>query len=230
MAGTAVPSVQLQPRGLLSRKEMTSSSGRATGPLASPFVRWMGPTCSSPLPMLFCQRRSAHVLRASRAGDADKVLDELLNKYGKVVYTNYDSGKPKSSSPSSSFDDDSESLSLAVALANSANEVKAEDIRVLYVKPLVYWTRYFIIATAFSNPQINAIASKMRDIAELDFNIVATGDTKPNAWTLLDFGDVVVHIFQPQQRTYYNLEEFYGNATPIELPFPPNSKSSYRSS
>lgn len=49
--------------------------------------------------------------RASRAGDADKVLDELLNKYGKVVYTNYNSGKPKSSSPSSSFDDDSESLS-----------------------------------------------------------------------------------------------------------------------
>lgn len=47
---------------------------------------------------------------------------------------------------------------VAVALANSANEVKAEDIRVLYVKPLVYWTRYFIIATAFSNPQINAIA------------------------------------------------------------------------
>lgn len=130
----------------------------------------------------------------------------------------------------------------------------------------------------------------MRDIAELDFNKVATGDTKPNAWTLLDFGrfyspfsfyrsiyaailflnhhphlwhstwpepnlfcyywflyclwcliyvssftsylagDVVVHIFQPQQRTYYNLEEFYGNATPIELSFPPNSKSSYRSS
>jgi len=32
-------------------------------------------------------------------------------------------------------------------------------------------------------------------------------------------GDVVVHIFLPQQRAFYNLEEFYGNATPIELPF-----------
>lgn len=32
-------------------------------------------------------------------------------------------------------------------------------------------------------------------------------------------GDVIIHIFLPQQRAFYNLEEFYGNATPIELPF-----------
>jgi ribosomal silencing factor RsfS len=38
-------------------------------------------------------------------------------------------------------------------------------------------------------------------------------------FTLLPAGDVVVHIFLPQQRAFYNLEEFYGNATPIELPF-----------
>lgn len=90
-------------------------------------------------------------------------------------------------------------------------------------------------------------------MAEKKFKRFATGDTKPNSWTLLDFGkvlntslllssskissymffwllesfhrvycilgDVVVHIFLPQQREYYNLEEFYGNATPIELPF-----------
>jgi hypothetical protein len=59
----------------------------------------------------------------------------------------------------------------------------------------------------------------MRDIGEKQFSIVASGDTKPNSWTLLDFGDVVVHIFLPQQRAFYNLEEFYGNATSIELPF-----------
>uniref|UniRef100_A0A0A9DJA5 Ij1 n=1 Tax=Arundo donax TaxID=35708 RepID=A0A0A9DJA5_ARUDO len=59
----------------------------------------------------------------------------------------------------------------------------------------------------------------MRDIGEKQFSKVASGDTKPNSWTLLDFGDVVVHIFLPQQRAFYNLEEFYGNATAIELPF-----------
>lgn len=42
-------------------------------------------------------------------------------------------------------------------MAKVASDVKAVDIRVLFVKPLVYWTRFFIIATAFSRPQIDAI-------------------------------------------------------------------------
>ncbi len=46
---------------------------------------------------------------------------------------------------------------VALAMANVASQVKAADIRVLFVKPLVYWTRFFIIATAFSRPQIDAI-------------------------------------------------------------------------
>ncbi|XP_057461167.1 protein Iojap, chloroplastic-like isoform X1 [Actinidia eriantha] len=108
---------------------------------------------------------------------------------------------------------------VAVAVAKVANEVKAADIRVLFVKPLGYWTRFFIIATAFSRPQTDAIGSKIRDLAEKQYGKVDSGDTKPNSWTLLDFGDVVVHIFLPEQRDFYNLEEFYGNATLIDLPF-----------
>ncbi|KAK8950370.1 hypothetical protein KSP40_PGU012230 [Platanthera guangdongensis] len=146
--------------------------------------------------------------------DDDDALDDLLNKYGKVVYQGGDLKKP-----SEEAEDDAESLSFAVALAKVANDVKAADIRVLFVKPLVYWTRFFIIVTAFSRPQIDAIGSRIRDIAKKQFTRTASGDTKPNSWTLLDFGDVVVHIFLPPQRAFYNLEEFYGNATLIELPF-----------
>ncbi|KAF8694877.1 hypothetical protein HU200_037977 [Digitaria exilis] len=144
--------------------------------------------------------------------DADKLLEDLIKQHGEVVYS-------LGSSPAVEADDDAECLSFAVSLAKVASEIKAADIRVLCVKRLVYWTRFFIILTAFSNAQIDAISSKMRDIGEKQFSKVASGDTKPNSWTLLDFGDVVVHIFLPQQRAFYNLEEFYGNATPIELPF-----------
>ncbi|KAF8409837.1 hypothetical protein HHK36_002355 [Tetracentron sinense] len=146
--------------------------------------------------------------------DTDDMFDDLFDKYGKVVYRRNDQKPPREEA-----DDDAESLSFAVALAKVASEVKAADIRVLFVKPLVYWTHFFIIVTAFSRPQIDAIGSKIRDLAEKQFKKVPTGDTKPNSWTLLDFGDVVVHIFLPPQRAFYNLEEFYGNATPIELPF-----------
>ncbi|RAL42873.1 hypothetical protein DM860_009380 [Cuscuta australis] len=111
------------------------------------------------------------------------------------------------------------SRAVALAAANVANDMKAADIKVLFVKPLVYWTRFFIIATAFSRPQIDAIMTKIRDLGEKQFGTIASGDLKPNSWTLLDFGDVVVHIFLPEQREFYDLETFYGNTTPIQLPF-----------
>ncbi|KAL0363017.1 UNVERIFIED_CONTAM: protein Iojap, chloroplastic [Sesamum calycinum] len=146
--------------------------------------------------------------------DTDDMFDDLFKKYGKVVFKRNDQ-KPVSSE----VDDDAESLSFAVALAKVASDVKAADIKLLFVKPLVYWTRFFIIATAFSRPQIDAIGTRIRDLAETQYGRTASGDAKPNSWTLLDFGDVVVHIFLPQQRAFYNLEEFYGNATHIKLPF-----------
>ncbi|ESQ48734.1 hypothetical protein EUTSA_v10021431mg [Eutrema salsugineum] len=154
--------------------------------------------------------------------DSDEMFDDLFNKYGKVVYRSDDQ-----KSPAAEVDDDAESLAFAVEMAKVASEVKAGDIKVLFVKPLVYWTRFFIIATAFSRPQIDAIGFRMRDLAEKKYGKVANGDVKPNAWTLLDFGDVVIHIFLPPQRTFYNLEDFYGNAMSIPLPFedqpPPRS-------
>ncbi|KAI3774906.1 hypothetical protein L1987_49469 [Smallanthus sonchifolius] len=122
-------------------------------------------------------------------------------------------------SPTSEVDDDAECLAFAVALAKIASDVKAADINLLFVKPLVYWTKFFLISTAFSRPQIDAIRTRINDLAEKQYGKFATGDTKANSWTLLDFGDVVVHIFLPEQREIYNLEEFYANATLIELPF-----------
>ncbi|XP_068651736.1 protein Iojap, chloroplastic [Aristolochia californica] len=187
-----------------------------------------GSSFSPSLPIHLASRGERfHSLRSQKrpennvSGDTDEMYDDLLDKYGKVVFRRTDQ-----KTPIAEADDDAESLSFVVALAEVACEVKAADIKVLFVKPLVYWTRFFIIATAFSRPQIDAMGSKIRDIAEKKFKKFASGDSKPNSWTLLDFGDVVVHIFLPQQRAFYNLEEFYGNAVPIELPF--DSESSFR--
>ncbi|KAL1815016.1 protein Iojap, chloroplastic [Daucus carota subsp. sativus] len=156
---------------------------------------------------------SPMAIGSNTSEDTDDMYDDLFKKYGKVVYTRNDQ-----KSPIAEVDDDAESLAFAVAAAKVASDAKAGDIRVLFVKPLVYWTRFFIITTAFSRPQIEAIRHKIKDLAENDYRREVTGDAKPNSWTLLDFGDVVVHIFLPEQRAYYNLEEFYANATQIELP------------
>ncbi|KAL9663313.1 hypothetical protein QQ045_028153 [Rhodiola kirilowii] len=130
----------------------------------------------------FPLRVSTKASNSYASQDTDDMYDDLFKKYGKVVF--------KSSDQKSSIaevDDDAESLSFAVELAKVASEVKAGDIKVLFVKRLVYWTRFFIIATAFSRPQIEAIGSRIRDLAEKQYGRFPTGDYKPNSWTLLDF-------------------------------------------
>ncbi|PWA45128.1 lojap-related protein [Artemisia annua] len=153
-------------------------------------------------------------LAADMSQDTDDMYDDLFKKYGKVVYRSKDQ-KP----PTADVDDDAECLAFAVAMAKIASDVKAAEIKLLFVKPLVYWTKFFLITTAYSRPQIDAIRTRISDLAEKQYGKFSTGDTKANSWTLLDFGDIVVHIFLPEQRELYNLEEFYANATPIELPF-----------
>ncbi|KAG8653138.1 hypothetical protein MANES_06G172000v8 [Manihot esculenta] len=117
-------------------------------------------------------------------------------------------------------DGDAERLSFAVAMAKVSSEVKAADIGILFVKPLAYWTRFFLsLQQHFSRPRIDAIASKIRDLAEKTYGKVPSGTQNlahGRCWILA--GDVVIHIFLPRQRAFYNLEEFYGNASPIELP------------
>ncbi|XP_057948113.1 protein Iojap, chloroplastic isoform X2 [Malania oleifera] len=143
-------------------------------------------TDSSRTSQMICQmvfgREAEDRLFSNVNEDTDDMFDGLFDKYGKVVFKRNDQ-KP----PSAEADDDAESLSFAVAMAKVANEVKAADIRVLFVKPLVYWTSFFIIATAYSRPQIDAIGSKIRDLAENKYGKFASGDLKPNSWTLLDF-------------------------------------------
>uniref|UniRef100_A0A2C9VRS5 Uncharacterized protein n=1 Tax=Manihot esculenta TaxID=3983 RepID=A0A2C9VRS5_MANES len=116
-------------------------------------------------------------------------------------------------------------------MAKVSSEVKAADIGILFVKPLAYWTRFFLsLQQHFSRPRIDAIASeswyryrtcmsKIRDLAEKTYGKVPSGTQNlahGRCWILA--GDVVIHIFLPRQRAFYNLEEFYGNASPIELP------------
>ncbi|CAI5522372.1 unnamed protein product [Closterium sp. Naga37s-1] len=126
-------------------------------------------------------------------------------------------------------DSDEASEEFAIALAVAASDAKGGDIIALDVRPLVYWTQYFVIVTAFSRAQMDAIAKRMRDVAESPrFAREQKGGDRGSggsarggsAWTLLDYGDVVVHLFTPKEREYYRLEEFYANAEEVPLPFP----------
>jgi ribosome-associated protein len=116
---------------------------------------------------------------------------------------------------------DASARSLALALAAAAASVKAGDVTVLHVAPLVYWTSYLVLVTVYSRPQLGAVLAKAEAAgAAPPHSRDLGGQTNPgrSAWECLDFGDVVLHALTPAQREFYDLDSFYGAAAEVPVP------------
>lgn len=108
---------------------------------------------------------------------------------------------------------------LAKKIAEVADDKKAVDIILLKVSDVSYLADYFVIATGFSKTQIRAISDEIEAKIVEEFQqypLRVEGKTDGN-WILQDYGDVIVHLFLPEDREYYNLEAFWGHAERIEF-------------
>jgi len=108
---------------------------------------------------------------------------------------------------------------LALTIAQGADDRKGADIRILRVTGVSYLADYFVIATGFSQVQVRAIGRSIADKVELELNRLPlrTEGQGEGTWVLQDYGDVIVHIFMPQEREFYNLEAFWGHAERVEF-------------
>ncbi len=87
----------------------------------------------------------------------------------------------------------------------------------LDLRPLSVIADYFIICSGGSERQLNAVERDIRDTLRREERVrpLHTEGTADSGWILLDYGDVVVHIFSPTQREYYDLEELWSAAVPV---------------
>lgn len=107
----------------------------------------------------------------------------------------------------------------AIIAAQAADEKKATDIMVQEVGELIDVTDYFVIVTAANARQVDAI------IDEIEEKLREKAHIKPmhremsqdGSWSLLDYGSIVVHVFQPETREYYRLETLWNDAPIIDL-------------
>lgn len=112
-----------------------------------------------------------------------------------------------------------ESRHLAWTIAEAADARKAADIVLLRVAEVSYLTEYFVIATGFSKTQVRAISDAIEEKVEQMFNKQPqriAGKTEAS-WIIQDYGAVIVHIFLPQEREFYNLEAFWGHAERLDF-------------
>ncbi|SPA48748.1 ribosome silencing factor [Cupriavidus taiwanensis] len=98
------------------------------------------------------------------------------------------------------------------AIVDGLEDVKAQDIKVYDTSHLTELFDRVVIASGTSNRQTKALAASVRDtVKEAGGHIVAVEGLETGEWVLVDCGDAVVHILQPQLRLYYNLEEIWGD-------------------
>jgi ribosome-associated protein len=87
---------------------------------------------------------------------------------------------------------------------------KAENIILLDIHEVASFTDYFIICTGTSNRMLDSLSSAVSEQIRETYHIKGHIEGSPDGgWMVTDFGDVVVHLFSPDQRSYYQLEELW---------------------
>ena len=107
----------------------------------------------------------------------------------------------------------------ALIAAVAADDKKATDIMVQEVRDLIGVTDYFVIVSAANNRQVSAIIDEVEDQVRIKGGakpVHRESDTE-GLWSLLDYGNFVVHVFQEETRDFYRLETLWKKAPVLDL-------------
>ncbi|SNR15164.1 MULTISPECIES: ribosome silencing factor [Tenacibaculum] len=109
---------------------------------------------------------------------------------------------------------------LIATIIKGIDDVKGEDIQLLDLRDIENTVcDYFVICTGNSNTQVNAISGSVqkvvsKELKDKPFNVEGQGNSE---WVLMDYVNVVVHIFQKHVRDYYDIESLWGDAKITEI-------------
>lgn len=109
-----------------------------------------------------------------------------------------------------------ESLQLAKAAVDIASDKKAADVLLLDIRDISTIADYFVICNGNNARQIQAIAESLQEeLKKQGAQLLYREGVADTGWMLLDFGDVIIHIFGPKEREYYRLERLWSEATTV---------------
>lgn len=108
----------------------------------------------------------------------------------------------------------------AIMAARAASDKRGTDIMAIDVAELLVVTDYFVICTGNTDIQARAIADEVEDRLREEGGIKPIGreGVAEGRWVLLDYGDLVIHVFQPEERDFYRLESLWSDAPRLQLP------------
>lgn len=111
-----------------------------------------------------------------------------------------------------------EALELTAAIVKALDKKRALNIEVLHTTDVTTLADYFIMATAASTTQLRTLSDFTEEAAEKlgepPYNVEGE---RESGWRVLDFSSVIVHLFLPEQREFYNLERLWQDADPVDI-------------
>ena len=116
------------------------------------------------------------------------------------------------------MDKNIDSKTLANEIAKILDKKKAVDVRVLKVESLTVLTDYFVIASGTSTTQVGALADEVEyELSQKGIEPYTTECFDSKNWVLLDYSSVIVHVFVPNSRAYYDLEHLWADGEPVDI-------------
>ena len=113
-----------------------------------------------------------------------------------------------------------ESKDLAVRIAQVLDKKKADSLKVLKVRDLTVLTDYFVIATGSSTTHVRSLAEEVEfQLKEAGAAPVRTEGFATKNWFILDYGSVIVHVFSPDARDFYDLEHPWADGEDVTPEF-----------
>ena len=108
-------------------------------------------------------------------------------------------------------------LEVAKAVETFLDNKKGRDIKVLHVEDVSNIADYFVVCTATSNTHVKALAGEVEyQLERRGVNHYHIEGRDNNSWVVLDYSNVIVHIFNREARDFYNLDKLYENTTTVE--------------
>ncbi len=98
------------------------------------------------------------------------------------------------------------------------DDKKAEDIQIIDIHEVSYMADYFVIANGTNVNQVHALCDNVsEEMAKLKVTTKQTEGYASGNWILMDYGDIIIHIFDKESRSYYDLERIWKDGKIVEL-------------
>lgn len=112
------------------------------------------------------------------------------------------------------------SFDAAVLAAKALDSKKGREISVLRTLEVTELCDYFVIATGGSNTQVKALADEAQyQLENAGYEMKHREGYDGGGWILLDFNTVIIHVFLPKERDFYDLDKLWSRAEPVEIDF-----------